>query len=108
MQCHGFRKYFETTAKLAGVDMLYLKRLMGHSTGLEDSYFKPTDDQILEGNDKIAGYVAAIGNLTINPTEEENTNLKLALAKTKTQHTEEWELLRQQVTELKRKMGFTW
>jgi len=47
MQCHAFRKYFETTSKLAGVDMLYLKRLMGHSTGLEDSYFKPTDQQIL-------------------------------------------------------------
>jgi hypothetical protein len=107
MQCHGFRKYFETTAKLAGLDMLYLKRLMGHSTGLEDSYFKPTDDQILEGNDKIAGYVAAIPDLTINPTEEENQKLKQELATTKIQHTKEWELLRQQVTEIKKKLGIT-
>ena len=108
MQCHGFRKYFETTTKLAGVDMLYLKRLMGHSTGLENSYFKPTDAQILEGNDKIAGYIAAIADLTINPTEEENQKLKQELERTKTHHTKEWELLRQQVTEIKRKMGFTW
>ena len=58
--------------------MLYLKRLMGHSTGLENSYFKPTDAQILEGNDKIDGYIAAIADLTINPTEEENQKLKQA------------------------------
>ena len=107
MQCHGFRKYFETTSKLAGVDMLYLKWLMGHSTGLEDSYFKPTDDQVLEGNDNIRGYISAISSLTINPTEEENQKLKQKLEQTKVHHTEEWEILRQQVTELKRKMGFT-
>jgi hypothetical protein len=106
MQCHGFRKFFETTAKLAGVDMLYLKRLMGHSTGLEDSYFKPTGDQIQEGNNKIGGYIAVIADLTIYPTDEENARLRHELEKTKVHHTEEWEMLRKQVTELRRKMGF--
>ena len=105
MQCHGLRKYFETTAKLAGVDMLYLKRLMGHSGGLEDSYFKPTDQQILEGNDKIAGYMAAISDLTINPTEEENQKLRLELASAKTDHSKEWELLREQVTQIKKRLA---
>lgn len=107
MQCHGFRKYFETTAKLAGVDMLYLKRLMGHSTGLEDSYFKPTDQQILEGSDKIGGYIASISDLTINPTEEENQKLRLELASAKTHHSKEWELLREQVTEIKKKLALS-
>ena len=26
MQCHGFRKYFETNAKLAGMDLLLMKK----------------------------------------------------------------------------------
>ena len=69
MQCHGFRKYFETTARLAGMDLLLIKRCMGHSSGLEDSYLKLTEDQILEGNDKMIGYIGAIDELTIN---EEN------------------------------------
>jgi predicted KAP-like P-loop ATPase len=33
------------------------------------SYFKPTEDQILEGNDRMIGYVGVIDDLTIN---EEN------------------------------------
>jgi integrase len=66
MQCHGFRKYFETTSKLAGMDLLLLNRCMGHSSGLEDSYLKLSEDQILEGNDKMIGYVGAIDDLTIN------------------------------------------
>ncbi len=31
MQCHGFRKYFETTSRLAGMDLLLINRCMGHS-----------------------------------------------------------------------------
>ena len=69
MECHAFRKFFETTVKTAGIDTLYLKRLMGQKTGLEDSYFKPSEEQILEGNDRMSGFIAAIDDLTIN---EEN------------------------------------
>ena len=69
MQCHGFRKYFETTSRLAGMDLLLINRCMGHSSGLEDSYLKLSEDQILEGNDKMIGYIGAIDELTIN---EEN------------------------------------
>jgi hypothetical protein len=39
---------------------------MGHRSGLTKSYFKPTDQVLLEGNDKVLGYVAAINDLTIN------------------------------------------
>jgi Phage integrase family len=69
MQCHGFRKYFETTARLAGMDLVFINRCMGHSTGLEHSYLKLSDQQILEGNDKMIGYIGVIDELTIN---EEN------------------------------------
>ena len=48
---------------------LYSEYVMGHRSGLTKSYFKPTDQELLEGNDKALGYVAAINDLTIN---EEN------------------------------------
>jgi integrase len=75
MQCHGFRKYFETTSKLAGMDSLLIDRCMGHKTRLKDSYTKLNDDQILEGNDRMIGYIGAIDNLTIN--EENRLRIKV-------------------------------
>ncbi len=66
MQTHGFRKFFKTTSINAGVHPLYSEYLMGHRIGLTKSYFKPTDTELLEGNEKALGYVAAINNLTIN------------------------------------------
>src|SRR5438093_5309759 len=46
MQNHGLRKYFETTAQLAGMDSLLIDRCMGHDTGLRDSYTKLNDEQL--------------------------------------------------------------
>jgi integrase len=66
MQCHGLRKYFDTTCTLAGMDPLYVEKLMGHDMGLNASYFKPTPMDLLEGNDKKLGYVSVIDALTIN------------------------------------------
>jgi integrase len=68
MTNHAFRKYFETTAKLAGMDLLLINRCMGHSSNLEDAYLKLSDDQVLEGNDKMIGYIGAIDDLTIDET----------------------------------------
>ena len=69
MQTHGFRKYFKTTCINAGMNPLYSEYVMGHRSGLTKSYFKPSDMELLEGNDKALGYTAVINDLTI---EEEN------------------------------------
>jgi hypothetical protein len=66
MQTHGLRKFFKTTCITAGMNPLYSEYLMGHRSGLTKSYFKPTDTELLEGNDKALGYVAVINDLTIN------------------------------------------
>jgi integrase len=79
MQAHACRKFFETQAIKAGLNPLYTKILMGHDTGLEESYFKPSPEDLLEGNDKMLGYVSIIDALTIN---EEN-RLKLENKKIK-------------------------
>jgi site-specific recombinase XerD len=66
MQCHGFRKFFDTTCTLAGMDGLYVEKLMGHGIGVKGHYFLPTPQELLEGNDKKLGYCSIIDSLTIN------------------------------------------
>jgi integrase len=66
MQTHGLRKFFKTTCINAGMNPLYSEYLMGHRSGLTKSYFKPSDMELLEGNDKAFGYISAINDLTIN------------------------------------------
>ena len=45
---------------------LYSEYVMGHRSGLTKSYLKPTDTELLEGNDKALDYVSAINDLAIN------------------------------------------
>jgi hypothetical protein len=66
MQCHGFRKFFKTISINGGMNPVYSEHLMGHRTGLTEVYFKPTDTELLEGNDKAIGYTGVINDLTIN------------------------------------------
>ena len=57
MQCHGFRKFFSTTCTLQGLPPLTVEVLMGHKAlGITGVYFKPTPNDLLEGNDKMLGY----------------------------------------------------
>jgi hypothetical protein len=66
MQCHGFRKFFETNAFKAGMNNMYIRRLLGQKSGLEDSYLKISEEELLEGSDRHTGYVDIIDQLTIN------------------------------------------
>jgi hypothetical protein len=93
MQTYGFRKYFKTTCINVGMNPLYSEYVMGHRSGLSKSYFKPSENELLEGNEKALGYISAIPDLTIYLTEEQNQRLKQKLAKSKSQHTEEWHIM---------------
>ena len=44
---HAFRKYFETCLINCEVSVIITKMLLGQSTGLEESYYRPTEKQIL-------------------------------------------------------------
>jgi integrase len=66
MQAHGFRKFFDTTCTLNGMDGLYVEKLMGHDIGIKTHYFKPSSQELLEGNNHKLGYVSVIDALTIN------------------------------------------
>ena len=51
------------------MDHIYIRRLMGQKSGLEDSYLKLSEEELLEGDSKHTGYIGIIDQLTIN---EEN------------------------------------
>jgi len=56
---HSLRKYFETHA-LGHMKLLNVKILMGHDIGLDRSYFKPTEKEILDD------YLDVVDLLTIS------------------------------------------
>jgi integrase len=82
MQSHGLRKFFETETVRAGMNPLYASILMGHDNGLETKYFKPTENDLLEGSDKMVGYIGVMDYLTIN--EENRLKRELAELRIKT------------------------
>ena len=57
---HAFRKYFNTCLANSDVNVTIKEMLMGHSVGLDDAYFRPTEKQLL------AEYKKAVNELTIN------------------------------------------
>ena len=63
---HGFRKWFDTQTSNAGMNLLWVEMLQGHDIKLKDSYYRPTDQQLLEGTDDMKGYIGIINALTIN------------------------------------------
>lgn len=59
----GFRKFFDTQLIYAQVEPRTKELFLGHSIGLDDHYFKPEENYVLQE------YLKAVDNLTIN---EEN------------------------------------
>lgn len=70
MANHGFRKFFETNAFKARMDHMYLRRLMGQKSGLEDAYLKLSEEELLEGDSKHVGYIDVIDQLTIDESNK--------------------------------------
>jgi hypothetical protein len=56
---HGFRKFFKTQSEKV-MKSLHVEILLGHDVGLANSYYKPTEKELL------AEYLKAIDLLTIN------------------------------------------
>jgi hypothetical protein len=57
---HGFRKWFKTRCEIAGMRSINIETLMAHSIGVSDSYYRPTEDELLDD------YLKAIAFLTIS------------------------------------------
>jgi Phage integrase family len=106
METHGFREFFKTTCINSGMNPLYSEYLMGHKSGLTKSYFKPSDTELLEGNDKALGYVSAINDLAINEEfrlrkkVDELTKMKDEIELMEIKHEQEIKVMRDQMNQI--------
>jgi hypothetical protein len=66
---HGFRKFFQTNAETK-MKSLHVKTMMGQDTGLAQSYYKPTVQELLDE------YLKAVENLTINKEVDSQEMIK--------------------------------
>jgi integrase len=96
MTNHGFRKFFETNAFKAGMDHMYIRRLMGQKSGLEDAYLKLSEEELLEGDSKHVGYLGIVDQLTI----DESNKLRREVQTLRVEKNS-WEELRKEVDGLK-------
>ena len=60
---HSLRKFFKTRAEQV-MKPINVETLMGHSTGISDSYYRPTEKELLED------YLKAVPLLTLSEAEE--------------------------------------
>jgi hypothetical protein len=57
---HGFRKFFNSVLVNGNVNHTKKERLMGHDTRLDNSYYKPNSDDLLNS------YLTVVNSLTLN------------------------------------------
>jgi hypothetical protein len=57
---HSLRKWFKTRCEIAGMKPINIEKLMNHSIGNSNSYYRATENEVLED------YLKAIDSLTIN------------------------------------------
>jgi integrase len=57
---HSLRKWFKTRCEIAGMKPINIEKLMNHSVGVSDSYYRATENELLED------YLKAIDLLAIN------------------------------------------
>ena len=41
---HSFRKWFKTRCEIAGMKPINIEKLLSHSIGISNSYYRPTDN----------------------------------------------------------------
>ena len=57
---HSLRKWFKTRCELSGMKPINIETLLSHSTGISDSYYRPTENDLLED------YLRSVECLTID------------------------------------------
>jgi hypothetical protein len=57
---HGYRKFFKTRCEIGGMKPINIEKLLSHSTGISDSYYRATEQELLDD------YLKAMDSLTID------------------------------------------
>lgn len=64
---HSLRKWFKTRCEIAGMRPINIEKLMNHSVGISDSYYRATEQELLED------YLPAVKYLSFNGNETKLT-----------------------------------
>jgi integrase len=95
----GFRKWYNTQMIRAKVNPVVKEMLMGHTTGLEQNYYRPDEEELL------SEYIKGVDFLTINNEHRlqrqvaELTQKKDEIQVMKEKHDQEMKALRQEMNE---------
>jgi integrase len=72
---HSMRKWFKTRCEIAGMKPINIEKLMGHSVGISDSYYRATENEMLED------YLLAVNHLAISNDYSLDTDCRNIQAK---------------------------
>jgi hypothetical protein len=65
---HSYRKWFKTRCEIAGMKPINIEKLMNHSTGISDSYYRATEVEVLED------YLKAVDLLSLSNASQKLEN----------------------------------
>jgi hypothetical protein len=69
---HGLRKWFKTRCEIGGMKSINIEILMGHSIGISDSYYRITQDELLESYLKIQSHLLIDKKNLLQEKQEEH------------------------------------
>ena len=55
---HSFRKSFKTRCEIAGMKPINVEKLLSHSIGISNSYYRPTENEILKDYLKVVDFLS--------------------------------------------------
>jgi hypothetical protein len=61
---HSLRKWFKTRCEIAGMKPINIEKLMNHSVGISDSYYRATEQELLQDYLHAIEYLSISGNET--------------------------------------------
>jgi integrase len=94
MLSHGFRKFVNTTMVSCRIDASVRNKLLGHSIGLDQSYWKPQADDLLQE------YLKVVDALTIADENRLRKRVEELTIKT-----DKLDVLQEQIDQLNKKLG---
>jgi hypothetical protein len=62
---HSLRKWFKTRCEIEGMKPINIEKLMNHSVGISDSYYRATENELLEDYLKTVDLLSINGDQTV-------------------------------------------
>ena len=91
---HGYRKFFKTRCELGGMKPINIEKLLSHSIGISDSYYRATEQELLDD------YLKAMDSLTI----DERNKLKKRIDKLEEKNEDEKYIIKAKLQEKEEKI----